>query len=85
MMGALVTNSWNTYKGVTVKVLTVMKITHQGKSYPRKLDFQAKVEDYTLSMGDINAAFGAPNDGVSLKHPDFDARTFWPLLVGPDH
>lgn len=62
-----------------------MKITHQGKLFPHTLGFQAKVEDYTLSMGNINATFGAPNEGVYLKYPAFDTRAFWPQLVGPDH
>lgn len=83
--GVLVTNSWRPYRGVTREVLTLMTIKHHGKSYPQTIDFQAKVGDYTLMMNEANDAFGAPRDGVYMKHPGFDVNAFWILNYVPEH
>lgn len=81
--GAILENAWQTYRGVTLEMLTTLKVGYIGRYVSNTINFQANNDEHRLNMTTINGAFDAPNNDIYLKHGDFSDAVFWPFLAAP--
>lgn len=65
-------------------MLSTFKVNYSQRE-PSTIEFQAKNEEYEFRLDEVNDVFGSPDRECYLAAAEFEAKDFWPLIVGPEH